>query len=421
MKHGSFYKNIFWQYGLQVLKYLFPLLLVPYLTRVLGTDTYAVYAYVLSFMGVMQVVADFGFTLSGTKKVVECRDNVWALSSLLGNITLARILLLAVLFAVTMGFSVVIPIMRENALYVVLAFMVVGLRALLPDFLFQGFERMGPLTTRYFASKGLQIVLTLLFVHSAEDLLLVAGADIVGSIVGLVWSFLASKRFFGVEIGAPNLRESLGELKESAIYCVSNVSSTLFSGFTTFIIGIALTNRNDVAFWSLTMTTVTAVQSLYNPIANALYPHLLTSKDYRLGKKVALLAAPALLIGTVAYCFLSEPIMMVLGGEEYLGASRVMVMISPLLPISFYGILVGWPILGTMGKVKELTATTVVTGVFNVLALLFLYFTGTVSLESLCLVRWLVDALLLGARTCVLWKTMSSSEYRELRVNERNA
>ena len=54
MKHNTFYKNTLWQYGLQILKYLFPLLLIPYLTRILGTEGYAVYAYVLSFMGVVK-------------------------------------------------------------------------------------------------------------------------------------------------------------------------------------------------------------------------------------------------------------------------------------------------------------------------------------------------------------------------------
>ena len=78
-------KNIIWQYGLQVLKYVFPLILVPYLTRVLGTGGYAVYAYVLSFMGIVQTLADFGFMLSGTKRVVELRDCREGLSRLLGS------------------------------------------------------------------------------------------------------------------------------------------------------------------------------------------------------------------------------------------------------------------------------------------------------------------------------------------------
>jgi PST family polysaccharide transporter len=403
MGHASFYKNMFWQYGLQVLKYLLPLVLIPYLTRVLGTDGYAVYAYVLSFMGVMQVIADFGFALSGTKKVVDAGDDRAAVSRLVGDITAARMMLLAVLLVATMVIAQFIPIMAENQLYVFLAFIVVGLRSLLPDFVFQGYEHMGPLTTRYFASKSIQIVLTFVFVHSPDDLLLVVGADMIGSVVGLAWSFAATKRLFGVGISAPSLRRSISELKDSAIYCVSNVSSSLFSGFTTIIIGIALTDRTDIAFWSLTLTTVNAVQSLYSPISNSLYPHMLNNRDFGFAKKIALLALPALVVGTIAYCLLSEPIALLLGGAEYLGAAHVMVMISPLLVFSFYGILIGWPVLGAMGYVKELTATTVISGIVNVVALLALYLTGNVSLASLCVVRWAVDAFMLAARVFVLW------------------
>lgn len=398
MSHGGFYKNVFWQYGLQVLKYLFPLILVPYLTRVLGTESYAVYAYVLSFMGVMQTIADFGFGLSGTKKVVELKGDAKALSRLVGAITMARLILLVVLFVVTMVVSQFIPIMAANLLYVAWAFLATAGKSILPDFLFQGFEKMGPLTTRYFASKGVQVGLTLLFVRGPEDLVLVAVADVLSEVVDVVWSFQAQKRMFGVGITRPTFKESLEELRVSAIYCVSNISSSLFSGFTTLIIGLALTNNTDIAYWSLTLTTVTAVQAFYSPIANSLYPHMLGSRDFKFASKLAIAAAPALAVGTAAYCFLSEQIMAVLGGQDFIAAARVMLMISPVLPISFYSILIGWPVLGAMGRVKELTASTVVTGLFNVLSLLALYLVGKATLETVCFMRWVVEAVLLGTR-----------------------
>ena len=400
--HESFFKNTIWQYGLQILKYLFPLVLIPYLTRALGTGTYAVYAYVYSFMGVMQTIADFGFTLSGTKKVVEHKDNNQELSGLVGDITAARLMLLGALLVITLVISAFIPIMSENVPYVLLALVAVGLRALLPDFIFQGYEQMGPLTTRYFASKGSQVLLTLLFVRGPDDLLFVALADIVGSSIGLVWSFVAAKRMFGVGISAPKLHQSFLELKDSAIYCVSEVSSSLFSGFTTIIIGLALTDRTDIAFWSLTLTTVNAVQALYAPIVNSLYPHMLNNGDFGFAKRLALLAAPILTIGTAAYCLLAEPIMLILGGNDYLGAAHVMRMISPVLPISFYAVFIGWPILGAMGYVKGLTITTVIAGVFNVVSLLVLYASGLATLDSICVVRWLVEAVMLAARSVLL-------------------
>lgn len=408
MKHNTFYKNTLWQYGLQILKYLFPLLLIPYLTRILGTEGYAVYAYVLSFMGVVQTIADFGFTLSGTKKVVDLRGDTAALSRLVGAITVARLMLLCGLFFCVMVVTRFIPFMAENTVYVIWAFFATAGRTVLPDFIFQGNERMGPLTTRYFASKGVQVALTILLVRGPGDLILVAVADVLSEIVDIVWSYRAQKRLFGVGIARPTFKESFEELRVSAIYCVSNVSSSLFSGFTTVIIGLAITSKTDIAFWSLTLTTVNAVQSLYTPIANSLYPHMIKNRDFGFARKLALVALPVLVLGIVAYCALSKPIMLVLGGPEYVGGAHVMWMISPIFIFSFYGILIGWPVLGAMGHVKELTVSTLFTGVVNVVSLLALYLAGLITLDVICVARWGCDALLLLVRVFMLWRVARS-------------
>lgn len=408
MKHGTFYKNTLWQYVLQILKYLFPLLLIPYLTRVLGTEGYAVYAYVLSFMGVVQTIADFGFTLSGTKKVVDLRGDTAALSRLVGAITVARLMLLCGLFFCVMVVTRFIPIMAENSVYVIWAFFATAGRTVLPDFIFQGNERMGPLTTRYFASKGVQVALTILLVRGPGDLILVAVADVLSEIVDIAWSYRAQKRMFGVGIARPTFKESFEELRVSAIYCVSNVSSSLFSGFTTVIIGLAITSKTDIAFWSLTLTTVNAVQSLYTPIANSLYPHMIKNRDFGFARKLALVALPVLVLGIVAYCALSKPIMLVLGGPEYVGGAHVMWMISPIFIFSFYGILIGWPVLGAMGHVKELTVSTLFTGIVNVVSLLALYLAGLITLDVICVARWGCDALLLLVRVFMLWRAARS-------------
>lgn len=408
MKHNTFYKNTLWQYGHQILKYLFPLLLIPYLTRILGTEGYAVYAYVLSFMGVVQTIADFGFTLSGTKKVVDLRGDTAALSRLVGAITVARLMLLCGLFFCVMVVTRFIPIMAENTVYVIWAFFATAGRTVLPDFIFQGNERMGPLTTRYFASKGVQVALTILLVRGPGDLILVAVADVLSEIVDIAWSYRAQKRMFGVGIARPTFKESFEELRVSAIYCVSNVSSSLFSGFTTVIIGLAITSKTDIAFWSLTLTTVNAVQSLYTPIANSLYPHMIKNRDFGFARKLALVALPVLVLGIVAYCALSKPIMLVLGGPEYVGGAHVMWMISPIFIFSFYGILIGWPVLGAMGHVKELTVSTLFTGIVNVVSLLALYLAGLITLDVICVARWGCDALLLLVRVFMLWRAARS-------------
>lgn len=91
-KHGIFFKNTAWQYGLQIIKNLFTLITLPYLTRVLEPEGYAFYAYVISFMSFAQVFVDFGFNLSGTERIAKARL-IKEENHVIGAVTEARLLL----------------------------------------------------------------------------------------------------------------------------------------------------------------------------------------------------------------------------------------------------------------------------------------------------------------------------------------
>lgn len=403
--------NIIWQYGLQALKYLFPFMLVPYLTRTLGAEGYAVYAYLLSFMGIVQTLADFGFMLSGTKKAIKLRGDKEGLSRLLGSVTQARLLLLVILSVAVSIAAQFIPLMRGHFGYVALAFIATGLRSLLPDFIFQGYEEMGPLTTRYFASKLVTLVGTVVLVRSPDDLLLVAVVDIIGGVVSLIWSLATINKKYGARIKFGSFGTAIGELKTSAIYCVSNIGTTLVSGFTTFVVGVALTDPVQIAYWSLAMTTIGAVQSLYSPISNSLYPYVMARGDLRPAIKIGLVALPILAIGTVAYCSMSDIIFRMLGGADYAAGSWVMVALSPMLPISFYSILIGWPVLGAMEKVRELTVSTVFSGLLNASLLTASVCMGQASLLEICVVRCVSELALLLSRALVIFFSIKGSRH----------
>lgn len=405
-EHHIFYQNTVWQYLLQMLKYVFPFILIPYLTRVLEPSGYAVYAYVLSFMTVVQTVAEFGFNLLGTNQVVNSKNDIEKVSIIVGTITLARSMLLVTLLLFVMVVSLFIPIMSENYAYSICAYLAVALNALLPDYVFQGYEKMGPLTTRYFLTKGLNVILTILFVHSIEDLIAVQLSSVLCALIAVVWSFVTIRKLFGVGISIESVLDSVHALGVSAIYCVSNVSSALFSGFATLLIGLVISDQAQISYWSLAMTTVQAVQALYLPITNSLYPHMLNNRDFCFAKKLALLALPALLIGTLTYISLAKDIVLILGGEQYLPGADVLVWISPLLPISFYAMFIGWPLLGALGRVKELTFSTLLSGATNILLLLIISTAGCLSLASVCTVRCFVELVLLLIRMYYLFKCL---------------
>ena len=64
------FKNTFSLYIMNFAKLIFPLFTLPYLTRVLSTESYGVVTYVKAFVTYIQLVLDFGFLLSATKEIV---------------------------------------------------------------------------------------------------------------------------------------------------------------------------------------------------------------------------------------------------------------------------------------------------------------------------------------------------------------
>ena len=395
--HTLFYKNTVWQYGLQIVKYLFPLITLPYLTRVLAPEGYAFYAYVVSFMSFAQVFVDFGFNLSGTKRIAKA-CSVGEENRTIGAVTEARLLLCVVAGVVVMVIASFLPLTQGSLTYVFFAFVAVCGKGLVPDFLFQGHEDMGPITTRFFVSKSISTVLTFVLVHSMDDIMWVPVLDILSNGIALVWSFAAARRRFGTTVACVPPGEVLAELRASGLYCFSNMAASVFSGFTTLLIGVVVTDAAQVAYWSLAVTAVSAVQSLYSPIVNSLYPHMVNTGDYRFARKLSLLALPTVLLGTVLFCLLSSLIMLVLGGEQYLGGSWVLMWVSPLLVFSFFAMLFGWPVLGALGKVAEVTKSTVISALFCIASLLIASFAGVADLRVVCIIRCATEALLFGIR-----------------------
>lgn len=384
-------------YLLQIAKYLFPFITLPYLARVLGTDGFAVRSYVLSVMTFVSMVAEFGFMNYAIAQIIGGglkKENVSRVSS---GIMCARLVLLVPLFFAVAAINATVSIMHENQAYVWIAFVGVFFGSLLPDFVFRAYEKMGIITLRYVVSKGVSVVLTFLLIHSPEDLLLVPVLDLVTSAIAFVWSWWAAVDRFGVKLVRVPWNWIWRDLSRSSVYFVSGLSTIVFSSLTTFLIGVFNTSATDIAYWGIATIVINGLASLYSPLSQSLYPHYMkrASKGGILSlRRLYLLCLGPLVVGMVLLAVLSEPVMWVLGGPDYVEGSYVIALLSPLVIASFYVQLSGWPSLGAVGKVNELTKTTVISMVFHVAGLVLLAVFTSYGLIYVAIARMLSEVVL---------------------------
>lgn len=407
LKKGKLKKtivNIVMLYGLSAAKLLFPLLTLPYLTRVLSLDGYGAVSYVKSVMQYMQLLVDFGFMLSGVKDVVNTRRDPNKLSQEVFDILLSRILLALGAFAATIVIIFAIPLLRQYKLYTFLSLVPVALSVLLFDYYFRGIEQMQVITIRYVVMRGISTLLTFVFVKSDSDILMIPILDIVGSFVAvLLISFNLKK--YGLVFKKPNLRSAVTKIKTSAVYFVSNIATTVFGALNTLLIGIFLPTA-DVALWSVSIQLISAVQTLYIPITDGVYPEMVKHKNLHLIKRILYVFMPVVLLGSVLSAVIAEPLLLLVGGKEYLAAVPVFRYLVPVLVFSFPGILLGWPTLGSIEKQKQVTITTVFAAMFQVVGLAILAVAGFFTLVNIVNLRWITELFLMAMRAgfCVKYR-----------------
>ncbi|MCF0141288.1 MAG: oligosaccharide flippase family protein, partial [Mogibacterium sp.] len=307
--------NVSMLYIMNIAKLVFPLITLPFLTRVLTVEGYGIVSYVKATMVYAQLIVDFGFMLSGVKAIAEIREDRNRLNRAVGNVVLAKGLLCVASFVVIMVAAIFIPILRENMLYTILAFIPVALSTLLLDFLFRGIEQMQIITIRYVVMKTISVGLTLAIVRSDADILWIPVLDILSSVIAIVLVMWEVKKL-GISISfADGIKGAVASLRTSSIYFISEAATTVFGAFNTILIGIFM-SKADVAYWAVCLQLVSAVKAMYTPITNGIYPQMIKKKNFTVITKCLKLFMPIVIAGCLVVLFGAKYILVIAGSSK---------------------------------------------------------------------------------------------------------
>ena len=207
----------------------------------------------------------------------------------------------------------------------------------------------------------------------------------------------------GLTIQFDSLKAVLKSIRESFTYFISDIVSTVFNALNTLLIGIYL-DSTSVAYWGVIMTLITAVQSMYTPISDGIYPHMLKAKSLRLLYKIIALFTPLLIIGGLITYFGSNIIMLLIGGKKYINASVYLEMCVPLLISSFFSMLFGWPTLGAIRKVRETTFTSILAACVQILGLFLISIFNCFNLISIIILRTIAELTIMVSRMLLVYK-----------------
>lgn len=401
-------KNIVSLYGLSIAKIIFPLIILPYLTRVLSVGVYGIVSYVKTIMIYMQLIVDFGFMVSGTRDIVACRGDSHKLGKEMGDILIARLLLSLLAFISLVALMMILPILRDSFVFTVLSYINVFLSIFLFDYLFRGIEKMHIITARFFITKTISTFCTFALVRGDSDVLWIPALDIIGSLIAIIMVWVEIRKM-EIKLRFSGVAASYKKLKKSAIVFASYMATTVFGALNTILIGAMLTSM-EVAYWSVCMQFVSAVQAMYTPINDGIYPEMIKNRDLNIVKKTVKIMLPIIIAGCLMTVLLAKYIMLIFCGRQYLEAAWLLQGITPVLFFSFPAMLLGWPTLGAINKNAQVTSTTIFAAIVQLGLLLILIALNSFSLKSVTIARNLTEVTLLFSRLYFFYKMRDSFE-----------
>ena len=394
----TFAKNTFFLYIMTGAKFVLPLIITACLTRRLGPDAYGVISYLTPVMGYFILLFDFGFNFSATKKIAQHRADPVLIEKTIAAVYTAKILLVLAGFLPLMLLLLCIDLLRQYVLLTVLYYLSTAAQIFIPDFLYRGLEKMEGVTTRYILAKLITAVLIFLAVRDDGGLILVPLAYLIGTVAAALHTnhHMVKKLGYRVALGA--LREAAAELRESGIYFVSTFASTALSVTSTFVMGIVGMPTAQIAYWGVAFQVVQAVQAMYDPITTSIYPHVAGKRDHKFVLRITLCLLPLVAAGCVLLYCLAGLAVKIIAGSAYLAAVPVLQALTPMLLFSFVAQMLGFPLLGALGRERQASFTTLVAAGAQILGLVGLALSHHFTLLSLALLRNVTELIFMILR-----------------------
>jgi PST family polysaccharide transporter len=319
----------------QISNYVIPLITLPYLTRVLGAESFGRIAFAQVVMTYFVLLVDFGFSWSATRNVAANRHNPSEINRIFAATWAAQWFLV---FIAALAAVVVVALtdrLRPDAPLYAAAFITVVATALFPIWFLQGVERLQVVAVLQLLTRSLGLLPIFLLVQQPNDavwvLIIQGGFAMLAGVLSLWWMHRQSI----VAWCRPSWQEIHSALLEGGALFGSRVSISLYTALVPLVLGW-VAGPVALAHFNLADKLRSAAQSLLVPLSQALFPRMshLVQNDgdaaYTLIKRSAL--AVVLIAGSASLSLwiLSDWLILLLGGQDFAPAAQVLRWLAPL-------------------------------------------------------------------------------------------
>lgn len=222
---------------IQIAGYAFPLITMPYLARVIGTEGFGRIAFANAVLVWLQTVADWGFTFTATRDVAQNRDNKEKVSEIFSNVLWARCFLSFIAGLFLLLAIAFVPVFRENAFILLISYLLIPGHIMFPDWFFQAIEKMKYTTILGLIFRLFFTIMVFVVIKEQGDYFWQPLLTTIGYILCGIITFYLILKEWGYKLYPPKVKPVINSIKSSADVFLNNLMPNLYNSFSVLLLG----------------------------------------------------------------------------------------------------------------------------------------------------------------------------------------
>lgn len=357
---------------LQIANYIFPLITLPYLVRVLGPEKYGLVSFASAFAAYFTILTDYGFNLSATQEISINRNDTNRIAEIFSSVFTLKILFFCLSSLIFFVVIFLVPQFHEHLLLFFVSFFSVLGTALFPLWFYQGIEKMNYILVITVSVRVIITVLIFVFIQNENDFVKLATLNTTAQfVIGLFGLMIVLKKF-QINYFIPKVALLKEQLKAGWNLFLSTVWINLYTTSNVFILGL-FAPANVVGYFAAADKIRMAFQGILSPMSQSVFPYVnkLLSESYErfisFNKKLFKIALTVGMIISIILFLFAVPLVNLVLGKDYQSSILVLKIIAWLPLVIFLSNVLGIQTMLPLNKQKSFAIILFFAAVINLI------------------------------------------------------
>lgn len=260
-------KNIIYKILHQIILFIFPLILTPYISRVLGAKSLGIYSFYSSISIYFSYLAMLGINIYGNRAIAQVKENDLKVKKVFTNIYVLQFIASIISILLYLIFILI----SKNKIISIIMIMNILTSLFNINWLYFGQEKFKPVIFTQLIAKTLITILIFVFVKNGNSLviysLLKCSSDLIFNIILFVFSIKYIKLN---NISKTNIKNNL---KPCLLLFIPAIATTIYQQTDKVMIGI-LVNKTEVGYYECASKLITITLGLVSAVLTVISPKM---------------------------------------------------------------------------------------------------------------------------------------------------